>query len=157
MKVIYCHHAQRQKGNPSSQNDDITELGEQDANIVSELLKEVKNQENFKLKAIYTSEFFRCTKTAEIINTFINIPIKIEPKLNEHNSNPNEKWIDTQKRIIEFLNELALIYEENDACICVTSGVNIVPFICKQFNISPSNNLPFIGIPSCSPIVFEYK
>ena len=157
MKVIYCHHAHRKKSNPPSQNDDITEIGEKDANIVSELLKELKTENNFNLKAIYTSEFFRCTKTTEIINTHTKLPVFIEPRLNEHKSIPNEEWVDTQNRVIEFLNELTSSYGDNDIVICVTSGVNIVPFICKQFNIPPSNNLPFINAPSCSPIIFNYK
>ena len=35
MKVIYCHHAHRNKSNPQSQNDDITKICEKDADIVS--------------------------------------------------------------------------------------------------------------------------
>ena len=156
MKIIYCHHGHRQKNNPPTQNDDITEIGEQDEKLVSELLKDFMKKENFNLKAIYTSEFLRCTKTADIINTFTKLPIIIEPRLNEHRSIPNEEWVDTQNRVIEFLNELTSKYSDNDVCICVTSGVSIVPFICKQFNISPSNDLPFVNVPSCSPIIFNF-
>ena len=38
MKIIYVHHAQRDKGNSSTQEDGITELGIKDAEIVAEIL-----------------------------------------------------------------------------------------------------------------------
>ena len=44
MKIIYIHHAHRQKGFPPSQNDDITQLGEQDANLVAELMLDGVNK-----------------------------------------------------------------------------------------------------------------
>ena len=42
MKVIYCHHAHRNKSNPPSQNDDITKIGEKDADIV---VKGIENKD----------------------------------------------------------------------------------------------------------------
>lgn len=39
MKIIYVHHALREKGNPPTQNDNIHPLGYKDAEIVAELLK----------------------------------------------------------------------------------------------------------------------
>ena len=64
MKIIYCHHAERAV-NPKklrSQEDDLTSNGIKDAELVSELLA------NEKITAIYTSNFYRCKKTAQIIN-----------------------------------------------------------------------------------------
>ena len=39
MRIIYVHHALRQKGNPPSQDDKIQPLGLKDAEIVAELMK----------------------------------------------------------------------------------------------------------------------
>ena len=87
MNIIYCHHAQRNRGTIPSQNDDITTLGEQDAKLFAEMLK---NEDDVKVSKIYTSPFFRCRKTAEIINTHINVPIVEDEKI---------KWISqTNKR-----------------------------------------------------------
>ena len=63
MELIFVHHAMRKFGNPRSQEDDITELGEKDAKVVAELFA-VANKKN--IKAIYTSPFKRCLKTAQI-------------------------------------------------------------------------------------------
>ena len=71
MKIIYCHHAQRDV-NPKklrSQDDDLTENGIKDAELVGEILA------NQKIDAIYTSNFYRCKKTAQIINRTLNVPI----------------------------------------------------------------------------------
>lgn len=157
MKIIYCHHAHRQKGNPPSQSDGITEIGVKDAEIVNKLLLELKKQTKDAFKTIYTSEFFRCTKTAEIINKDLNLPIIIDKRLNEHGSNKNETWIDTQSRITELINEILEKYENDDIVVCITSGVNIAPFISKSFGLPISKNTPFLGVPSCSPIIFDFK
>ena len=66
MKIIYVHHAQRDKGNSSTQEDGITELGIKDAEIVAEIL--CKRNEKQKITAIYSSPFFRCMETSRIIN-----------------------------------------------------------------------------------------
>lgn len=64
MKIIYVHHAHRKMGNPPSQDDDITELGKQDAKLVGELLV-LAREKGTNIKAIYTSPFKRCIKTAK--------------------------------------------------------------------------------------------
>ena len=44
MKIIYLHHANRARGNPSTQADGITELGEKDAKLTAELLFFIKRE-----------------------------------------------------------------------------------------------------------------
>ena len=55
MKIIYCHHAERDVDPRKlrSQDDDLTDNGIKDAELVSELLA------NQKINAIYTSTFYR--------------------------------------------------------------------------------------------------
>lgn len=55
MKIIYIHHALRQKGNPPTQDDKIKPLGIKDAKLVSKILKEMSGHSN--IKAIYTSPY----------------------------------------------------------------------------------------------------
>lgn len=155
MKIIYVHHGNRLKGNPPTQNDDLTKLGYKDCQLVAELFDNKNIKQN--IKAIYSSSFFRCTKTAEIINTHLNVNIIKDDRLNEVGSFQNESWLDAQKRIINCLDDIIEKYNDDDIVICVTSGVNIGAFICKAFDIMPSNNTPFLGVPSCSPIAFEFK
>lgn len=164
MKIIYVHHALRQVGNPPSQDDKIQPLGLQDAEIVAELMKMMSEYSN--IKAIYTSPYFRCAKTAEIINKHLNVPIYEEPRLNEFNKVfdviegnktiiKTESWVDCQIRIRNAIKDIINKYDNRDTVICVTSGVNITAFISLAFKIPASDNLPFPWVPSCSPIGFE--
>ena len=164
MRIIYVHHALRKMGNPPSQDDNIELLGEKDAEIVAELLKILSTKANFK--AIYTSPFYRCAKTAEIINKYTQVPVFEEPRFNEFKSvfqaieggksvTKTESWLDCQMRIREAIKDIVNKYDEKDTVVCVTSGVNITAFISLAFKIKPSNDLPFPMVPSCSPIGFD--
>lgn len=164
MKIIYVHHALREKGNPPTQNDNIHPLGYKDAEIVAELLKMMAD--HLHIKAIYTSVYYRCAKTAEIINKYLNVPIFNEPRFNEFNKvfdvvkgnktiTKTETWVECQTRIREAIEDIVDKYDKDDAVICVTSGVNIAAFIGLAFKIPPSENLPFPLVPSCSPVGFD--
>lgn len=166
MKIIYVHHALRQKGNPPTQEDGIQPLGIKDAEVTAELLKTMSDNSKSKFKAIYTSPYFRCAKTAEIINKHINLPIFEEPRFNEFNNvfnavNGNktitetETWSECQTRIREAIKDIVFKYDDNDTVICVTSGVNISAFIGLAYKIPISEDIPFPWVPSCSPICFE--
>ena len=155
MKIIYVHHGNRAKCNPPSQTDDLTPLGVEDCKIVGRLLDDENIKSN--LKAIYTSPILRCRKTAEIINKNLNAPIIEDVRLNEFGSVPHETWLELQARIAQFLDEIVVKFDESDIVICVTSGVNLVGFINKAYHLSPSSTAPFFLIPSCSPIMIEYK
>lgn len=152
MKIIYCHHAQRSW--TGSQSDGLTDLGQRDAELVAELLKNVQEKE--KITAIYSSNFYRCMKTAEIINKYINVPIIKEPRFNEVKSVPNETWLDAQLRITEALKDIIKNNNNEDCIVCVTSGVNVISFIGLQLGIEPNKDMPFIGISSCSPMAFSF-
>ena len=47
-------------------------------------------------------------------------------------------------------------YDNNDTVIVVTSGVNLSAFICLNFGIKPSGDIPMLAVPSCSPIGFNF-
>lgn len=164
MKVIYVHHALRDTGNPPTQEDGLKPLGVQDAKIVAEILKDMTRY--YDIKAIYTSPYYRCAKTAEIINEKINVPIIEDSRFNEFTGvfkmvsvekvkDVTESWKDCQVRIREAIKDIVWKYGEKDAVVCVTSGVNITAFIGLSFKIDPSDNLPFPHVPSCSPIGFD--
>lgn len=155
MKIIYIHHGNRKINIPPTPNDDLTELGYQDCQLVSKLLNNKNIKQN--LKAIYTAKNFRCKKTSEIINKNLNLEILEDNRLAEYKAIKNETWVDLQKRIQNFINELTTLYDKNDIVICVTSGVNIVGFLNKAYNLPESENAPYIEIPSCSPIIFTYN
>lgn len=157
MKIVYCHHALRDMGNPPTQEDGIKELGKKDAEIVAEIMADGKVN-GLNIKAIYSSPFKRCMDTANIINSELNIPLVEEKRFNEFNketSVKDETWIELQQRVREAIKDIVWKYDENDTVICVTSGVNIASFISLAYNLKPSESTPFIGVPSCSPIVFK--
>ncbi len=155
MKIIYVHHGNRNMGNPPSQDDDLTEIGYKDCQLVAELFNNEKVKQH--IKAIYTSPFFRCKKTAEIINTYLNVEIIFDDRLNEFDSINGESWIHLQTRVQNCIDDIIYKFNEEDIVICVTSGVNISAFINKSYSIKPSNDVPFLGVPSCSPIIFNYE
>ena len=164
MKIIYVHHAQRDKGHPSTQEDGITALGIKDAEIVAELLSKLNEKQ--KITAIYSSPFFRCMETSRIINLKINVPVFQEPRFNEFGSvaltlnneaSHKENWSSCQDRIKQALLDIIQNYDENDTIVCVTSGVNLSAFISLFYNIPSSDDLPFPLVPSCSPIGFDIK
>ena len=153
MKIVYVHHGSRKMSNPPSQNDDLSKLGVRDCEIAAQLFEAAKS----KIKAIFTSPFFRCKKTAEILNKHLNVPIVEDQRLNEFGSVQNESWVDLQQRVEKCINHILNTFDDEDMIVCVTSGVNICAFINKAYNLPPSNDAPFLGVPSCSPIIFNYK
>ena len=164
MRIIYVHHALRELGNPPSQDDKIQPLGIQDAEITADLLMKLKGSSNFK--AIFTSPYYRCAKTAEIINKNIKVPIYNEPRFNEFKQvfevlrgdkvvTMTETWEQCQIRIREAIKDIVFSYDDKDIVVCVTSGINIAAFIGLAFKIKPSNDTPFPMVASCSPIGFE--
>lgn len=166
MKIIYVHHALREIGNPPTQDDKIQPLGIQDAETTAELLKIMSEKSKSNFKAIYTSPYYRCAKTAEIINKYLDLPIYEESRLNEFNkvfdvieggvsTTKTETWTECQNRIRESIKDIVFKYDDTDTVICVTSGVNITAFIGLAFKIHASDDLPFPWVPSCSPICFE--
>lgn len=150
MKIIYCHHAERavDKNKLRSQEDDITDNGFKDAQLVAEMLS------NQKIDAIYTSNFYRCRKTAQIINSEINAPIFEEERFNEVGSVEGEDWKDCLTRNIDALNDIMLKYNDDATILCVASGVNLSAFVCWNLNIKPTRELPFMGATNIAPIVF---
>jgi len=166
MKIIYVHHALREVGNPPTQDDKIRPLGIKDAKITAKLLKVMSEKSKSTFKAIYTSPYYRCAKTAEIINKHLNLPIYEDERLNEFNNvfeviedgqsvTKTETWEQCQIRIRDAIKDIVFKYDDSDTVICVTSGVNITAFIGLAFKIPASENLPFPWVPSCSPIGFE--
>ena len=154
MKIIYIHHGHRKCGNPAGPDDALTILGYKDCQLVAELLDIMPHKQ--QIKAIYTSPYFRCKKTAEIINQNLNLKIIEDERLNEYNFS-TETWLFAQTRITECIEDIIKQYKEDDYVICVTSGMNVGPFITKAYGLKPSPTAPKLGVPSCSPIVFEYN
>ena len=151
------HHAYRDRGNPPTQEDGITELGRKDAEIVADLFKDFN--ENYPIKAIYSSSFYRCMETARIVNQHINAHIIEDERFNELGSvivnGEKETWVDCQRRLLNAIKEIVYSHNDEDSVICVTSGVKLTAFISLAYGINPSNSLPFPMVPSCSPIGFN--
>ena len=118
-----------------SQDDDLTDNGIKDAELVSELLA------GEKITAIYTSNFYRCKKTAQIINRSLNVPIIEEPRFNEVGSIEGEDWKDCLERNIEALNNIASKYNDDAVILCVSSGINLSAFVCWNLEAKPHKNL----------------
>lgn len=150
MKIIYMHHAERnisENNNPKlKQYEDITEVGIQEAELLS---KRLKNQ---NITAIITSPYLRCKHTAEIINKYHNSPIIEDERFNEMNS--REEWKDLLKRNMEAIDNAVNKYTDDDTIVCITSGVNFSAFVCYFYGIEPTNDVPWSQAGDISPIIF---
>ena len=151
MKIVYVHHALRD--NHGSEFDDLLPLGVEDAKNVAKIFREALKKGG-SFKAIYTSPYLRCKKTAKIINKHLNVEIFEDERLNEMDSKV-ETWIQLQQRVQNALKDIVFKHDENDCVIVVTSGVNVVGFTNLAYGLKPSEKAPILGIPSCSPIIFS--
>lgn len=151
MQILYVHHAERDHFNKSvdRQMQDITENGIIESNLLAEKLKHVN------IKAIYTSSYLRCIHTAEIINQYNNAPIIKEDRFNEMKT--GETWKEFSLRNMDAIDDIIKKHHEDDFIICVSSGVNISPFIYYFNNIEPSNDSPKMQAVTISPILFSTK
>lgn len=151
MKLLYVHHADRDRTNKSveRQLQDITDNGIKEANLLAEKLKEL----NINITAIYTSPYLRCKHTAEIINKYHNAPIYEETRFNE--MNPEETWKEFSIRNMKGIDDIITKYNKNDFIICVSSGVNLSPFIYYFNKIEPNNNSPKMQALTTSPVLFS--
>lgn len=154
MQIIYIHHGHRAKTYPRSQNDDLTEIGQRDTELTAELLKPLK--EKAKPVAIYTSQFLRCTKTAQNINKYLSLPIIVDTRLDEFGSIEGESWTELLTRVSNCLKDIIKTHNNNETVIVVTSGVNLSAFVCLNFGLTPSQDIPMLTVPSCSPIGFNF-
>lgn len=157
MKIIYVHHAQREKRILQGPDDDITKLGENDAENVGQIINDIykKIDKLDKVKAIYTSPFLRCLKTAQIINKYLNIELIEDSRLNEMGAIKNETWVEFQNRVTDSLYDIVCKYSDDDIVICVTSGVNLVAFTNLAYKVKPSMDAPYMMVPSCSVVGFN--
>lgn len=155
MKIVYIHHAHRKKGNPAGPNDDITSIGKADAKIAAQIMDIERNKYHTPIKAIYSSPYYRCSKTAKIINKKLKLPLIFDERLNEMGRDFGETWTHMQERMHDFLKEIVFKYDDQDAVIVVTSGVNVVCFFDVASHQKPRPNAPTIWVPSCSPLIFN--
>lgn len=155
MKIIYVHHAHRLKGNPAGPNDGITKLGVKDAKIVAEIMKIESVKYKTPIKAVYSSPYYRCAKTAKIVNKKLKLPIIFDERINEMGRDYGETWVQMQQRMHDFLKEIVQKYDDSEAVIVVTSGVNVVCFFDVASHLKPREDAPTIYVPSCSPLIFN--
>ena len=155
MKIVYMHHAERDKSSDAEWGsfertfDDITEIGKKQAELLAQRLK------NEKISAIVSSPYLRCMHTAEIINKYHNLEIKEDSRFNEIQK--DEEWISLLKRNMEAIDEIVKSHSDDETILCVTSGVNISAFICYTYNIVPSNDVPWSQACDISPVIFDIK
>ena len=151
MKILYVHHADRDRTNKSinRQLQDITENGITETKLLAQKLKDL----NINITAIYTSPYIRCKHTAEILNMHHLAPIIEEPLFNEMDS--SETWIEFSLRNMQAIDNIIKKHNQNDFIICVSSGVNLSAFVYYFNNIQPNNNSPKIQALTTSPVLFS--
>lgn len=152
MKIIFVHHAHRKKDKTGKQLDKVTNIGKQDIKTTAKIMKAGK-QQGINFKAVFCAPTKRHIDTAKAIGKRVSAPVFTDNALNEKQS--TENWLKTQVRVRNFIGEILHTYKPEDAVVCVTSGVNVVAFLQIIFKLKPSPDAPFIGVPSCSPLVFD--
>ncbi|MBQ9790510.1 MAG: histidine phosphatase family protein [Clostridia bacterium] len=157
MQIYYVHHALRDKGNPPTQADDITELGRKDAILSGKILSERIKSRGTKLIGIFTAPEFRHTETARFLNESLNAQIFLDERLSEMKCyDKSESWVALQTRVREAIKYVVMKYDADDTCaVMVTSGVNLAGFIDVAYKLQPSETAAFPWVHSCSPIGFD--
>ena len=158
MRIIYVHHALRDVREIPTQEDGLKDLGKEDAILTGKILKEISGGKN--IVGIFTSPYFRCKETTRLINESLNLNVYEDERLNEYTrwdpkKNQHESWVDLQIRLTKAIKDVVYKYNDEDAAIFVTSGVNIMAFISLAYRLAPSENAPALGVASCSPIGFD--
>lgn len=145
MKIIYLHHAERDTKDGVNQENDITENGIKEVELLAEKAK------NLNIKAIYTSPYLRCKHTAEIINKYNKAPIIEDSRFNEC----DVEWDIFLKRNMDAIDDIVKSNNDEDTIVCVTSGVNLSAFICYFYGLEPTKGIPYTQAIACSPICFQ--
>ena len=158
MRIIYMHHAERDKRPNHNdpllrQKEDITDRGIKESELLGELFKD----NNYNIKAIVSSPYKRCVHTAEIINKYINVPIIEDERFNEANSGEEIESGALWQRTIDGIKDIINQYTINDDILIITSGINLTGFICYFYNIDPKSKPTISQGVACSPINFIVK
>ena len=158
MRIIYVHHALREKNEVSTQEDGIRPLGVEDAILSGKILNDCNWDK--KVVGIYSSPYFRCKETARLVNQSFNVDIYYDDRLNEYtkwdkNRKHVETWSELQSRVRECIKDVVYKYNDDECVIFVTSGVNIASFISLAYRLPVSEDAPFLWVASCSPIGFD--
>ncbi len=155
MKIIYVHHGNRKRTPDNKLCDKLSSIGKKDANLFAKLLTKIPTKNS--IKAIYSAPSNRCQLTANIINKHIKVPVILDSRLDEFGMVKDETYSEMLNRTACVIDEITNKFEDTDSVICVSSGINVSAFICRSFNLAINEDIPKIGIPSLSPLIFEIK
>ena len=157
MRIIYMHHAERAIGPNHNdpilrQEEDITETGIKEADLMGQEFKQ--NNNKYNIKAIVSSPYKRCIHTAEVINKYLNVPIIEDERFNEAQSKEEMQSGDLWKRNMDAIEDIVKKYDIDDDILVITSGVNLTGFICYFYNIDPTSKPAVAQGTFCSPVNF---
>lgn len=149
MRIIYVHHAERDRNNKNvpRQEQDITEDGIAEARLLSKKMGFVNPT------AIYTSPYLRCVHTSEILNEGVEVPIIKDERLNEYKA--SETFKEFLERNMECIDDIINKHGEDDTVLCVTSGVNLSAFMCYFNGREAHNDSPICQGLTISPVLFS--
>ena len=157
MRIIYMHHAERDIGPNHNdpilrQEEDITETGIQEAELLGQEF--VKNNNKYNIKAIVASPYKRCMHTAEIIAKYVNAPIVQDARFNEAEGHDDMSSGALWQRTMDGIQDIVDKYDIDDDILVVTSGINLTGFICYFYNIDPKSHPTLSQGTFCSPVNF---
>jgi len=147
MKIVYLHHAHRDRSGGTAQSNPLSKHGEREAKIVGDVVK------NIPVKTIYMGEYLRYAQTAEHVNRHTDAPIKIDARLNEFDGDKDA----FRARTHAFLRDIIDAHENDDVVFCITSGVNLNEFLTFFMNCKPKDGFQYVQAAGVCPIIFEYR
>lgn len=101
-KIILIRHAHRETGADRDRDNGLSDKGQKQAKSVAKFFKEYSNKTDTNPNALYSSPKLRCQETLVPLSKLLNLPIAVEPLLDEPSShaamqysiqNFLEKWI----------------------------------------------------------------
>lgn len=177
MKLLFMRHGQSNYNVLQLCNDDpeqdvyLTELGKQQA-------REVANKvQNEKIDVIVVSELPRTRQTAEIINQDHQVPIIMQPVLNDIHTgmdslpvaeyfartqqdplhisiNNGESLLDHKKRVLKYFDWLNT---QNYSCILTIAHEETMRVFYARFNHIPDEKLRDLHFDNCEVLSYEFS
>ena len=147
MKLVYVHHAERDRSNVDvpRQEQDITIDGIAEAELLA------KKVHLLGVTKIYSSNYKRCVHTAEILNKNLGLDIILEPRFNEKETGETWKeFLDRNKAAIQDIIDNGV---KEDVVLCISSGVNLSAFV-SYFD---GTDDAFCQALTMSPVLFKTK
>ncbi len=96
-KIILIRHAHRETGADRDRDNGLSEKGQKQAKNVAKFFKEYSSKTDTNPNTLYSSPKLRCQETLAPLSKLLNLPIAVEPLLDEPSSHAALQYADPRR------------------------------------------------------------